>query len=303
MHVLALLIAGNIQVGRVRHYGPMRQNGERGPHCGALIAYNRGRRVGKMNIVIANDRAELGKFVATQAAEVLTNRLAEKDECNIVVATGSSQFEVLDGLVQQPGIDWKRVNGFHLDEYIGLESTHPASFCGYLAKRFVERVPLKSFFFLDGTKDPQDLVAEASEAIGGKTIDLLLCGIGENCHLAFNDPPADFETENPYLVVDLDEACRRQQVGEGWFDSFEQVPTQAISMSVNQILAAEQILCSVPDRRKAEAVSLTAEAPIEPVAPATALRNHKNTTLILDKSSGSQLSDQSLQMVRHLNNV
>lgn len=256
-----------------------------------------------MNIVIANDRAELGRFVATQAAEILISCLAEKSECNIVVATGSSQFEVLDSLVQQPGIDWSRVNGFHLDEYLGIERTHPASFCGYLSSRFVERVPLKSFLYLDGTTDPGELVSKAADAIGGKTIDLLLCGIGENCHLAFNDPPADFDTKDPYLVVDLDEACRRQQVGEGWFDTFDQVPTQAISMSVNQILNAEQILCSVPDRRKAEAVRLTVEAPIDPIAPATALRNHKNTTLILDKSSGSLLSEQSLQMVRHLNNV
>lgn len=256
-----------------------------------------------MNIVIANDRAELGKFVATQAAEILISCLAEKSECNIVIATGSSQFEVLDCLVQQPGIDWSRINGFHLDEYLGIDRSHPASFCGYLASRFVNKLPMKSFLFMEGTTNAEELVATATEAIGGKTIDLLLCGIGENCHLAFNDPPADFETTDPYLVVELDEACRRQQVGEGWFDTFDQVPTQAISMSVNQILAAEQILCSVPDRRKAEAVRATVEAPIDPVAPATALRKHKNTTLILDKSSGSLLSEQSLQMVRHLNNV
>jgi glucosamine-6-phosphate deaminase len=193
-------------------------------------------------------------------------------------------------LIQQPGVDWARVNGFHLDEYLGLERSHSASFCGYLAKRFVDRVPLKSFFYLDGTKLPELLRTQASEQLAERTVDLLLCGIGENGHLAFNDPPADFTTEQPYLIVELDEACRRQQVGEGWFDSLEQVPTQAISMSIAQILKAKKILCSAPDQRKAEAVRNTVEGEVSPAVPASALKQHADVTIVLDTASATLLS-------------
>ncbi len=247
-----------------------------------------------MKVIVAQDRAELGKSTAEQAADVLRSCLAQYETCNLVVATGSSQFEVLESLVQQPGVDWKRVRGFHLDEYLGLEQSHSASFCGYLKRRFVERVPLKSFLYLDGTIPAAHLRSSASAAIAEERIDLLLCGIGENGHLAFNDPPADFDTTEPYLIVDLDEACRKQQVGEGWFDSLAQVPTQAISMSIAQILRAEVILCSVPDRRKAEAVRGTLEEDISPAIPASALRKHARTTLVLDTESSSLLSASTL---------
>lgn len=246
-----------------------------------------------MQVFIAPDRAELGAFAAERAASAIRQSLSQQETLNLVVATGSSQFEVLDCLVRHSDIDWSRINGFHLDEYLGLDRTHSASFCGYLASRFVERVPLRSFYYLDGTLPPSQLQASASEAIGAQPIDLLLCGIGENGHLAFNDPPADFETDSPYLIVELDEACRRQQVGEGWFDSLEQVPTQAISMSIAQILKAKTIICSVPDRRKAEAVRATLEDPISPHIPASALRNHAAVTLVLDTASGSLLRDTS----------
>ena len=243
-----------------------------------------------MRIVVAKDRITMGRYTAEKAAEHLRQCLSQKSECNLVIATGSSQFEVLDSLVAQPNIDWTRVNGFHLDEYLGLDRSHSASFCGYLAKRFVERVPLKSFFYLDGTKLPELLRSQASEQLATRTIDLLLCGIGENGHLAFNDPPADFTTQEPYLIVELDEACRRQQVGEGWFDSLEQVPTQAISMSINQILKAQKILCSVPDQRKAEAVRNTVEGDLSPNVPASALKQHSDVTLVLDAASATLLS-------------
>ena len=256
-----------------------------------------------MQIVVATDRNELGKFVAEQAAEALRSCLGREAECNLVIATGSSQFEVLDSLVQQPGIDWGRVNGFHLDEYLGLEKNHSASFCGYLASRFVDRVPLKSFHFMEGTTEPAELKRRSDAAIQGKRIDLLLCGIGENGHLAFNDPPADLSAEDPYLIVELDEACRRQQVGEGWFDSLDLVPKQAISMSVRQILRAEKILCAVPDRRKAEAVKATVEGPIGPDVPASALRQHADVTLILDTSSSSLLEPNSLESCQHLDST
>lgn len=253
-----------------------------------------------MKIVIAQDRAELGRFVSQQAAEIIRSCLANQGACNLVVATGSSQFEVLEGLIHQPRIDWSRVHGFHLDEYLGLPRNHSASFCGYLASRFVNKVPLGSFSYMDGTRPAEELKLAACEAIGGKTIDLLLCGIGENGHLAFNDPPADFTVEDSYLVVELDEACRRQQVGEGWFDSLADVPTHAISMSVQQILKAKQILCTVPDRRKAEAVKNSVEGMITPAVPASILQDHPAITLILDSASSSLLSSATFESAEHL---
>ncbi|MCA9159729.1 MAG: glucosamine-6-phosphate deaminase [Planctomycetales bacterium] len=247
-----------------------------------------------MKVKVAQDRVELGTLAAAQAADLLRKSLQRHELCNLVVATGSSQFEVLDSLVQQPGIAWDRVCGFHLDEYLGVDRSHPASFCGYLQKRFVERVPLKSFVYLDGALPAEQLLQSANAALEGQRIDLLLCGIGENGHLAFNDPPADFAATSPYLIVELDQACRKQQVGEGWFDSISDVPTQAISMSIAQILKAEAIICSVPDRRKAEAVRATLEDDVSPAIPASALRQHANTTLVLDTTSASLLATATL---------
>lgn len=256
-----------------------------------------------MKIVVAPDRVELGRYVADQAAIVIRQALEEHDTCNIVVATGSSQFEVLDCLVQQAGIDWERVCGFHLDEYLGLARSHSASFCGYLHSRFVDRVAIRSFHYLDGTLPPAELKAAADQAISGQRIDLMLCGIGENGHLAFNDPPADFETQDSYLIVDLDEACRKQQVGEGWFDSLDQVPTQAISMSIPQMLKAKTILCAVPDRRKAAAVRDTVEGKISPQVPASALQRHAATTLVLDVSSSCLLAPDVIAKCEQLDNA
>ena len=170
-----------------------------------------------------------------------------------MLATGASQFEMLASLVEQPGIDWPRVTAFHLDEYIGLPETHPASFRKYLRERFVSRVPVGQFHYVRGdAPDPLDECRRLGELIGAAPVDVACIGIGENGHLAFNDPPADFAIDDPFLVVDLDAACRLQQVGEGWFASLEDVPTQAISMSIRQILRARRIVCCVPDQRKAE---------------------------------------------------
>lgn len=253
-----------------------------------------------MKTVIAQNREQLGRFVAEQAATALRNCLANQPSCNLVIATGSSQFEVLDQLVMQSDIDWSRVCGFHLDEYIGLDRQHSASFVGYLASRFVNRLPLKSFYFLDGTLPPETLRQDACAAIANQPIDLMLCGIGENGHLAFNDPPADFLTEKSYLIVDLDDACRRQQVGEGWFDRLEDVPKQAITMSIHKIVSAQQILCTVPDRRKALAVRDTIEGEVTSACPASILQRHANTTLILDAASSSLLSQESLESCSYL---
>ncbi len=253
-----------------------------------------------MQIKIAQTRASMGNYVAQQAADHLRSVLANQDEANLVVATGSSQFEVLDSLTKIKDIDWSRINGFHLDEYLGLPITHSASFCGYLKQRFVDRVPLKSFFYLDGTLPNETLLKAACDRLRGRQIDLMLCGIGENAHLAFNDPPADFNIKEPYHIVALDEACRRQQVGEGWFDSMAQVPTHAISMTIHQILQSRRILCSVPDRRKAEAVQRTLEGKVTPDVPASALSHHSATTLILDVTSSALLSAQTIALSENI---
>jgi glucosamine-6-phosphate deaminase len=253
-----------------------------------------------MKTLIAPDRLVLGKFMAQQAAQALRSCLAERDRVNLVVATGSSQFELLGNLIHEPDIDWSRVHGFHLDEYLGIPSGHPASFCGYLRDRFVSRVPIGSFYYLDGTLPPTQLQRAASAMLAGQVIDLLLCGIGENGHLAFNDPPANFEAKEAYLIVELDEACRRQQVGEGWFDSLESVPTQAISMSIFQIMQAQAIYCTVPDRRKAEAVRNTLEGAVDPQVPASILQQHPHCMLGLDAGAASLLSAETLKTCQQI---
>ncbi|MEM9587827.1 MAG: 6-phosphogluconolactonase, partial [Planctomycetota bacterium] len=197
--------------------------------------------------------------------------------------------EVLANLVRQE-IPWDRVTGFHLDEYVGLRSDHPASFCRYLQERFVDQVPLSDFHFLRGDQPTDEVIADVSGRLAQHPIDVALVGIGENGHLAFNDPPADFETKEAYLRVQLDEACRQQQVGEGWFDRLEDVPTEAISMSVQQILKSKTIFCSVPDQRKSQAVMQTVEGPVTPDVPASILQQHGDVTLALDDAAASQLS-------------
>ena len=210
---------------------------------------------------------------------------------NLVVATGASQFTVLSHLISQPDIDWSRVHGFHLDEYVGLSDNHPASFCRYLRKRFVEQVPLASFEYIRGDcLNPDDECSRLADLLEGYILDLAFVGIGENGHLAFNDPPADFENENSYLVVELDEVCRRQQMGEGWFEILEEVPLQAISMSIRQIMKIENIVCSVPDLRKAEAVELALEGPVTPDLPASILQHHQKVKVFLDQKAASGLS-------------
>ncbi len=248
-----------------------------------------------MQIVVANDRQSMGRHVAHQATAAIQTCLGRHEQVQLVLATGSSQIEVLSHLVSQPDIDWGRVHGAHLDEYLGIDRNHAASFCAYLKKRFVDQVPIKSFFYLDGSLPPSDLLQLANNTLRDKRIDLLLCGIGENSHLAFNDPPADFESDDPYLIVELDAACRQQQVGEGWFESIEQVPSKAISMSIRQMMRAEAILCSVPDLRKAEAVKKAVEGPVTPLVPASILQQHPNVHLVLDIASSSLLSPETLE--------
>ncbi|MEM6470645.1 MAG: glucosamine-6-phosphate deaminase [Planctomycetota bacterium] len=245
-----------------------------------------------MRLVIEPDRDSLGKFVAKRAADILAATIRERGEARIVVATGSSQFEVMHHLAQSSEVDWTKVDGFHLDEYVGLGDGHPASFCRYLRERFVEVVKPRSFHYLRGDLAVDEVIDQANAAVRSKPIDLALIGIGENGHLAFNDPPADFELTDAYHLVTLDEACRRQQVGEGWFESMDDVPKTAISMTVHQILQSRQILCTVPDERKAEAVERTLNGSYSPNHPSTSLRHHDNTILAIDRAAASKLDDE-----------
>jgi len=207
----------------------------------------------------------------------------------LVAATGQSQLDFLDTLSHAGGIEWPRVELFHLDEYVGLSIDHPASFRKYLLERLIRKVGIERYHLLDGESDPQEVAERTGRELASAPVDLAFVGIGENGHLAFNDPPADFETERPYLIVTLDEACRTQQVGEGWFAGLDDVPRQAISMSVRQILKSREIICLVPDRRKAKAVRACLEDPISPMAPASILRTHARTTLYLDADSAELL--------------
>ncbi|MEE2937976.1 MAG: glucosamine-6-phosphate deaminase [Planctomycetota bacterium] len=245
-----------------------------------------------MRTILTADAKAMGQWVGEHAAEDLRQAIAKHGEANIVVATGASQFEVLQALVQQAEIDWSKVHGFHLDEYVGISTDHGASFCRYLKERFVDHLNLASFHYLRGDADPTETIDEIGGRLSRTRIDLALVGIGENGHLAFNDPPADFATEKPYLLVELDEPCRMQQVGEGWFDSLADVPTHAISMSVRQILKSAKIYCSVPDTRKAAAVRGTLEESVSPEIPASILREHQDAFLVIDQAAASLLGDE-----------
>jgi len=241
-----------------------------------------------MKIEIFKTKEELGQAAARDGARLINEAIAQRNEANIIVATGASQFEMLASLIKE-NIDWEKVSAFHLDEYIGLSMTHPASFRKYLKERFVSKVPLKAFFYIDGEGDVNAECARLNSTIVQYPIDVAFVGIGENAHLAFNDPPADFKIEEPYIPVDLDEDCRNQQFGEGWFNSLEEVPGKAISMTVQQILKSRYIICSVPDERKARAVKNVIEGEVSPDVPASILQTHSNTTIYLDAASGSKL--------------
>ncbi len=241
-----------------------------------------------MHIIITDNKNELGKRAAEAGAGFIRKAILKNGRAHIIVATGASQFEMLAELVKQE-IDWSVVTCFHLDEYIGLPETHPASFRKYLKERFADIVKPKAFHYVNGEGDVQAECQRLHNLIGQYPIDVAFVGIGENAHLAFNDPPADFETEEAYLVVGLDRACRQQQMGEGWFGSLEEVPTQAISMSVNRIMQSAHIICSVPDKRKSQAVARVVKGEVTPLVPASVLQKHASTYLFLDKHSASLL--------------
>jgi glucosamine-6-phosphate deaminase len=232
----------------------------------------------------------LAAAAAAQAVRAIGSAIALRGRARIVAATGASQFAFLEALTETPGIDWKRVEMFHLDEYIGLPMNHPASFCKYLQERLIDKTGISNFHLLKGDTNPDEVIRVASQAILQSPIDVAFVGIGENGHLAFNDPPANFDTEDPFIIVQLDEACRRQQVAEGWFENLLTVPERAISMSIRQILKTKEIICVVPDARKAAAVHACLEGDVSPMAPASILRTHPNTTIYLDRSSAGLLA-------------
>jgi len=245
-----------------------------------------------MEKFIYKTKQEMAAAAASAAAQAISRAIKSKGRANIILATGASQFEMLENLTQAQTVDFTKVIMFHLDEYIGMGVEHPASFRKFLKERFVDKVPgLKAVHFVNGdTADPQQECRRVGALITEHPIDAAMVGIGENGHLAFNDPPADFETEEPYLVVELDEKCRKQQLGEGWFETLEQVPGRAISMSIRQIMKSECLIVTVPDRRKAEAVKNALEGGITPMCPASILQRHGNCKIFLDAGSASLLN-------------
>jgi glucosamine-6-phosphate deaminase len=244
-----------------------------------------------VKVQIFDNKLELGEAAAEDAASIIHQAIADRDAAYVIAATGASQFEFLDALVRKE-IDWSKVVFFHLDEYVNLPEAHAASFRRYLKERIVNRVHPRTFHLINGEADDvQEECRRVGKLISQQSIDVAFVGIGENGHLAFNDPPADFETDESYIVVDLDEACRRQQVGEGWFKGIDEVPTQAISMSIKQILKSRNILCIVPDQRKAEAVKASVESEVSPLRPASILQKHERVMIYLDRESSSLLRE------------
>ncbi len=237
-----------------------------------------------MEIRICKDSKALGKSAAKYVAQVLRDCIAEKGSARIVLSTGASQFDTIEALVEEKDIKWEYVEMFHLDEYVDLPITHVASFRKYLQERFVDKVgKLKAVHFVDGKKEG---IARLAEEIRKSPIDIGLIGIGENGHIAFNDPPADFDTKEAYIIVNLDDRCKKQQMGEGWFKTIDDVPKQAVSMTCYQIMQCERIVSCVPYAVKAEAVEKTVKATqTTNIVPATLLKEHKDFILYVDKDS------------------
>jgi glucosamine-6-phosphate deaminase len=246
-----------------------------------------------MRVSVFPDRLSLARAAAADAASRIRAAIAALGHARIVAATGTSQIAFLEQLRGEAGLEWSKVELFHLDEYVGLPADHPASFRKYLRERLVQPAGISRFHPIDGGRDPLDVCEELGRELALRPIDVAFVGIGENGHLAFNDPPADFDTEQPYLVVRLDDACRRQQVGEGWFTAIHEVPERAITMSIRQILKSRAIVAVVPEARKAAAVRRCLEGDLSPMAPASILRTHQDTTLFLDVESAALLPRES----------
>jgi glucosamine-6-phosphate deaminase len=288
--ILVNVIEGAWATKQVFFHGPQAYCGEK--TTGLTISGPYNIIASHMEKYIYKTNREMAVAAAAEATAIIKKALKEQGHANIILATGTSQIEMIENLVVAAHVEWSTVTMFHLDEYIGLKQTHPASFRKYLKERFVDKVaPLKAVHFINGdAKDPLRECHRIGGIIAKHPIDAACVGIGENGHLAFNDPPADFETEETFIVVDLDERCRRQQLGEGWFEHFDQVPQRAISMSIRQIMKSRCIIVTVPERRKAEAVRNALEKDITPMCPASILQKHKNCKIFLDEDAASLLS-------------
>jgi glucosamine-6-phosphate deaminase len=237
------------------------------------------------------DRVEdVGAHAAAHAAGALARAIAARGRARLVAATGNSQFGLLDALIATPGVDWERVELFHLDEYLGLPADHPGSFCRFMRDRLIVPTGIVRYHLIDGMGDPPTVIGSLTAALRSAPVDVAITGIGENGHLAFNEPPADFTTTDAFTVVALDETSRRQQVGEAWFARVEDVPTHAITMTVPEILKATEIVCLAHGARKARAVAgcFNSGAPT-PSAPASALTTHPRTIVYLDRAAAGLL--------------
>jgi glucosamine-6-phosphate deaminase len=248
--------------------------------------------VGTIKLEIHADRKAAGEAAARSAAQALRQLDQSRSEISVIFATGASQLETLHALTSMPGLPWKKVHGFHLDEYVGLDENHPASFRRYLRENLTERVPMAEFFEIDGSSPDSDAVRQKYvQALREANPQVCLLGIGENGHLAFNDPSeANFDDPDAMKVVTLDAACRQQQLAEGWFAKFEDVPEQALTLTIPTLLKVPKLIVSVPGRRKAQSVRRTLEEPISTACPATILRAHPDVTIYLDEESASELN-------------
>lgn len=244
-----------------------------------------------MKIIVSKDAKALGERAAEYVAGILNQCIAEKGEARIVLSTGASQLTTIEALVQKP-VDWSKVEMFHLDEYVGLPETHIASFRKYLRERFVEKVHPKAAYLVDGTPEG---IAGITAALRKKSVDVGLIGIGENAHIAFNDPPADFDTREAYIVVNLNDTCKNQQVHEGWFANVDEVPKQAVSMTVYQILQCRRIVSCVPYAVKADAIQKTLENDETNRIPATILKGHPDFVLFADEDSFSKVEEEKIR--------
>ena len=246
--------------------------------------------VDKLNVKVYQTREEMGRAAAEEAAAAIRAAIAAKGEINMIFAAAPSQNEFLAHLIADKSIDFTKINAFHMDEYIGLSPQAPQGFGNFLRERLFDRVPFKTVNTIDSTAaDPEAECRRYAALLQAHPCDIVCMGIGENGHIAFNDPPADFDTEKPYLVIKLDEKCRRQQLGEGWFPTLADVPERAISMSCRQILKSKAIINTVPDKRKAEAVRGALEGPLTNLCPSSILRTHSDVATFLDRDSASLL--------------
>ena len=243
-----------------------------------------------MKLIVCESQEVLGIRSSDHAAALINAAIAEKGSARILLSTGASQFPFFDEFVKRD-IDWSKVEMFHLDEYVGIEKDHPASFNYYLTNRFVNKVNPGKYHLIDGTVAPEKTIEELTALLDRAPIDVGLIGIGENAHIAFNDPPADFEDKNAYKVVTLAERCLEQQIGEGWFKSKEEAFKQAISMTCDRIMRCKHIISVVPYKVKAEAILATLTNDVTPDVPATLLKKHADATVYCDKNSASLLDE------------